>query len=89
MLSFIVIALTGLGEGAISTLIAPYVAVVFGGGGRELGYLVFAQTIVNIIAGLLLVNIVGRIEPLRLIYLLAGIFILFVSRKVHLSIMIP
>ncbi len=67
MLSFIVIALTGLGEGAISTLMAPYVTIMFRGGGRELGYLMSAQAVGGIVAGLLLANGVGRIQPLRLL----------------------
>jgi MFS family permease len=67
MLSFCVVALTGLGEGTISTLMAPWVNVMFGGGGLELGYLMSAQAIGGIVAGLLLVNSVGRIQPLRLL----------------------
>jgi MFS family permease len=67
MLSFIVVALTGLGEGTISTLMAPYVSVMLGGGGLELGYLMSAQAIGGITSGLLLVNIVGRVNPLRLL----------------------
>lgn len=66
-LSFIVVALTGLGEGTISTLMAPYVSVMFGGGGLELGYIMSAQAIGGIVAGLLLANSVGRIQPLRLL----------------------
>jgi MFS family permease len=67
MLSFIVVALTGLGEGTISTLMAPWVNVMFGGGGLELGYIMSAQAIGGIVAGLILVNSVGRIHPLRLL----------------------
>jgi predicted MFS family arabinose efflux permease len=67
MLSFVVVALTGLGEGAISTLMAPYVSVMLGGGGLELGYIMSAQAIGGIAAGLLLVNRVGRIQPLHLL----------------------
>jgi MFS family permease len=66
-LSFIVVALTGLGEGTISTLMAPWVKVMFGGGGLELGYLMSVQAIGGVAAGLLLANIVGRVNPLRLL----------------------
>jgi MFS family permease len=66
-LSFVVVALTGLGEGTISSLMAPYVKVMLGGGGAQLGYIMSAQAIGGIAAGLLLVNIVGRIQPLRLL----------------------
>ena len=66
-LSFIVVALTGLGEGTISTLMAPYVNVMLGGGGLELGYIMSAQAVGGIVAGLLLANSVGRIQPLRLL----------------------
>jgi MFS family permease len=67
ILSFIVVALTGLGEGTISTLMAPYVKVMLGGGGPQLGYIMSAQAVGGIAAGLLLVNYVGRIQPLRLL----------------------
>jgi MFS family permease len=66
-LSFIVVALTGLGEGTISTLMAPYVRVMLGGGGLELGYIMSAQAVGGIVAGLLLANSVGRFQPLRLL----------------------
>jgi MFS family permease len=66
-LSFIVVALTGLGEGTISTLMAPYVRVMLGGGGLELGYIMSAQAVGGIVAGLLLANSIGRIQPLRLL----------------------
>ncbi len=66
-LSFIVVAFIGLGEGTISTLMAPWVKVMLGGGGLELGYIMSAQAIGGIAAGLLLVNYIGRVQPLRLL----------------------
>jgi predicted MFS family arabinose efflux permease len=66
-LSFIVVALTGLGEGTISTLMAPYVGIMLDGGGLELGYIMSAQAVGGIVAGLLLANSIGRIQPLRLL----------------------
>jgi predicted MFS family arabinose efflux permease len=66
-LSFVVVALTGLGEGTISTLMAPYVRVMLGGGGLELGYIMSAQAVGGIVAGLLLANSIGRVHFLRLL----------------------
>ena len=67
VLSFSVVALTGLGEGTISTLMAPFVKVMLGGGGLELGLIMSAQAVGGITAGLLLTNFADRIPMLKLL----------------------
>ncbi len=76
VLSFSVVALTGLGEGTISALMVPFVEVMLGGGGLELGLIMSAQAVGGIAAGLLLTNFADRIPMLRLLRwgaLLSGI----------------
>lgn len=67
MLSFSVVALTGLGEGTISALMAPFVKVMLGGGGLELGLIMSAQAVGGITAGLLLTSFADRISATRLL----------------------
>ncbi len=66
-LSFGVALLVGLGEGTISTLMAPFVEVMLGGGGLELGLIMSAQAVGGITAGLLLANFADRIPALKLL----------------------
>jgi predicted MFS family arabinose efflux permease len=66
-LSFIVVAFIGLGEGAISALMAPYVNVMFGGSGLELGYIMSSQAIGGILGSLLLTTFVHKLKPLNLL----------------------
>jgi predicted MFS family arabinose efflux permease len=66
-LSFVVVALIGLGEGAISTLMAPYVKVMLGGGGLELGYIMSSQAVGGILGSLLLTTFVHKLKPLHLL----------------------
>ena len=67
MLSFSVVALTGLGEGTISTLMVPFVKVMLGGGGLELGLIMSAQAVGGIAAGLLLTSFADRIPATKLL----------------------
>lgn len=66
-LSFIVVALIGLGEGAISTLMVPYVKVMLGGGGLELGYIMSSQAVGGILGGILLTTFAHKLKPLHLL----------------------
>ena len=66
-LGFAVAALVGLGEGTVSTLMAPFVEVMLGGGGLELGLIMSAQAVGGIISGLLLMRFANRVSPLRLL----------------------
>lgn len=66
-LSFVVALMTGLGEGTISTLMAPFVKVMLRGGGLELGLLMSAQAIGGIAGGLLLTGFADRVPVLRLL----------------------
>ncbi len=78
-LSFLVAALVGFGEGFISTLIAPFVEVMLGGGGPELGYIFSAQAVGGITAGLLLTGFADRISAVHLLAwggLLSGLLLI-------------
>ena len=67
VLSFVVVAITGVGEGTVSTLVAPFVKVMLGGGGLELGLIMSAQAVGGITAGLLLTNFADRFPMLKLL----------------------
>lgn len=67
VLSFAVAGLTGLGEGTISTLMAPFVSVMLGGGGLELGLIMSAQAVGGIAGGLLLTGFADRVPAVRLL----------------------
>ena len=67
LLSFSVAAITGLGEGTISTLMVPFIKVMLGGGGLELGLIMSAQAIGGIAGGLLLTNFADRFPMLKLL----------------------
>ncbi len=66
-LSFAVAALVGLGEGTISTLMAPFVKVMLGGGGLELGLIMSAQAVGGITGGLLLTGFADRVPSVKLL----------------------
>jgi MFS family permease len=66
-LSFVAGALVGVGEGFVSTLIAPWVKVMLGGEGLELGYLMSAQAVGGITAGILLTGFADRIPTAYLL----------------------
>ncbi len=79
MLSFAAAALVGFGEGFISTLMAPFVAKILGGGGPELGYIFSAQAVGGVAAGLLLTGYADRMPSVRLLArggLLSGLMLL-------------
>ncbi len=67
MLSFGVALLMGLGEGTISTLVVPFVKVMLGGGGLELGLIMSAQAVGGIFGGLLLTGFADRFPMLKLL----------------------
>ena len=67
LLSFSVAAITGLGEGTISTLMVPFIKVMLGGGGLELGLIMSAQAVGGIAGGLLLTNFADRFPMLKLL----------------------
>lgn len=66
-LCFVAAGLVGFGEGFISTLMAPFVKEMLGGGGRELGFLLSAQAVGGILAGLLLASFAHRLDAARLL----------------------
>ena len=66
-LSFAVAALVGFGEGFISTLIAPFIKVMLGGDGADLGYLFSAQAVGGVAAGLALTSFADRVTPTKLL----------------------
>ena len=66
-LSFVAAALVGFGEGFISTLIAPFVTVMLGGAGPELGYIFTAQAVGGIAAGLALTMFADRVATAKLL----------------------
>lgn len=66
-LSFTAAALVGFGEGFISTLMAPFVSVMLGGGGLELGAIMSAQAVGGVLGGLLLTAYADRLPPIRLL----------------------
>lgn len=62
-----VLALTSLGEGTFSVLLAPFVREVFAGGALELGWVLSAQAVGGV-AGGLVIGWVGRcISPFKLL----------------------
>ena len=67
MLCFSVALLMGLGEGTISTLVVPFVKVMLGGGGLELGLIMSAQAVGGVTGGLLLTGFADRIPMLKLL----------------------
>ena len=80
-LSFLAATLVSFGEGFVSTLMAPWVAVVLGGGGRELGVLMSVQAVGGMAAGLLLAGFASRLSAVKLLGwggLLSGLFLLLI-----------
>lgn len=78
-LSFTAAALVGFGEGFISTLMAPFVSVMLGGGGLELGAIMSAQAVGGVLGGLLLTAYADRLPPIRLLgwgALLSGLLLI-------------
>ena len=80
-LSFLAAALVGFGEGFVSTLMAPWAAVMLGNTGRELGALMSVQAIGGMAAGLLLAGFAPRLSAVRLLGwggLLSGLLLLLI-----------
>ncbi|HET8629373.1 MAG TPA: MFS transporter [Thermomicrobiales bacterium] len=64
---FLFIALTGIGEGAMSTLFVPFVTKVLGGGDAGYGWLVAAQGVGGLLGSLAIGRIGGGVPPARLL----------------------
>ena len=80
-LSFLAAALVGFGEGFVSTLMAPWAAVMLGNVGRELGVLMSVQAVGGMLAGVLLAAFASRFSALRLLGwggLLSGMLLLLI-----------
>lgn len=67
VLSFAVAGLVGFGEGTLSTLMAPFVSVMLGGGGLELGLIMSAQALGGVAGGPLLTTFADRVPAVRLL----------------------
>lgn len=61
-----VMAVTSLGEGTMSVLLAPFVSEVFAGGALELGWLLSAQAVGGVVGGLVIGWAGSRVAPLKL-----------------------
>lgn len=62
-----VMALTSLGEGTFSVLLAPFVSEAFAGGALELGWVLSAQAVGGIAGGLLIGWVGSRVAPVKLL----------------------
>lgn len=62
-----VMALTSLGEGTMSVLLAPFVSQAFAGGALELGWVLSAQAVGGIAGGLMIGWVGSRVAPLKLL----------------------
>lgn len=62
-----VMALTSLGEGAMSVLLAPFVSQAFGGGAQGLGWVLSAQAVGGVAGGLVIGWVGSRVAPLKLL----------------------
>jgi len=71
---FILIAITSIGEGMMSTLFAVYVTRALGFGGREMGWLISGQAVGGILGSLVAARMSARF---RLVPLIAGSFAFF------------
>lgn len=62
-----VMALTSLGEGTFSVLLAPFVSEAFAGGALELGWVLSAQAVGGIVGGLMIGWVGSRVPPAKLL----------------------
>ncbi|HEX8230232.1 MAG TPA: MFS transporter [Chloroflexia bacterium] len=67
-------AITQVGEGVLSVMIAVFVAQIFGGGPEELGLLFGAQAIGGMIGSFFVGNVVKKVDPTRLLGFSAIVF---------------
>ena len=91
---FLFIALTGVGEGALSTLFVPFVTTILGGDGRAYGAILAAQAV----GGLLGYAAIGRIGqglPIRLLLGVGAIglgaidLLIFNAHRAYPGIVVP
>lgn len=71
---FAFIAITGVGEGVLSVMMAVFVTRIFGGGPEELGLLFGSQAIGGMIGSFFVGNVAKRVPPTRLLGLSAMLF---------------
>ena len=71
---FTFIAITQIGEGVLSVMMAVFISVIFGGGAEELGWLFGAQAIGGMIGSFFIGTVAGKMNPARLLGLSAIIF---------------
>jgi MFS family permease len=64
---FVVVLLTGLGEGVFSVMFIVWVNKVFGGGALELGWFMTAQGVGGIVGGFIIGSIASKLPPARLL----------------------
>lgn len=62
-----VMAVTSIGEGVFGTLLAPFVATVFGGGTLEYGWIVSAQAVGGMVGGAVVAWLASKFTPVRLL----------------------
>jgi MFS family permease len=67
-------AITQIGEGVLSVMMAVFVAQIFGGGPEELGLLFGCQAIGGMVGSLFVGNVAKKIDPTRLLGLCAVVF---------------
>jgi MFS family permease len=71
---FVFIAITGVGEGIISTLFVPFVTRILGGNGLDFGWILSAQALGGL-AGSLIVGHMGlKVAPSRMLGITAVLF---------------
>lgn len=63
----VIMALVGLGEGFVSTLLAPWMTQIAGGGAAELGFMLSLQAVGGIAGGLLVMRWADRWHSLSLL----------------------
>lgn len=71
---FVFIAITQVGEGVLSVMMAVFVSQIFGGGPEELGLLFGSQAIGGMIGSFFVGSVARRVNPARLLGLSAVVF---------------
>ena len=71
---FIFIAITGIGEGIISTLFVPFVTRVLGGNGLDFGWILSAQAVGGLAGSLIIGHLGQRVAPSRMLGMTAVLF---------------
>jgi MFS family permease len=65
--AFLVVAVTGLGQGVVWALFPPFVREVLGGGTAELGWLLSAQAVGGLLGGVAVGSVAARLSSARLL----------------------